>query len=83
MQCLKIAYDDLEQIIEQKDKESTNLKIKLSKLEKKNNYLLDSFEKLLEGKKKLEMILGNQKQFGDKRAWIYKRCTIYLNKKVC
>ena len=65
---LKIAYDDLEQIVEQKDKKNTNLKIKLSELEKKNNDLLDSFEKLLEGKKKLEMILGNQKSFGDKRG---------------
>ena len=60
---LKIAYDDLEQIIEQKDKENTNLKIKLSELEQKNSDLLDSFEKLLEEKKKLEMILGNQKSF--------------------
>lgn len=68
---LKIAYDELEKIIEQKEKESESLKIRFLELEKKKNDLLDSFEKLLEGKKKLEMILKNQKPFGDKRGLGY------------
>ena len=37
-------------------------------LQKENKDMKESLEKLVEGKKKLEMILGTQKNFGDKQG---------------
>ncbi len=65
---LKSAYDDTEKKLKEKEKESEDHRTKLLELEKKNKDLEESFEKLLEGKKKLEMILGSQRHTGEKHG---------------